>query len=147
MRLNIIKDSKLRLPRRKLKALAEIIGAAERAPDSAEVNVIVTHDAQIRSLNKMYRHIDKTTDVLSFPLERDERSAVIGEIYISETRAQSQARDFAHSVSTEILRLTCHGLFHILGYDHDTDETGDDMEARERRALEKLKSRFGHGRK
>jgi len=130
-----------------LKALAKIVGVAEHVHDNAEVNLIVTHDKQIRSLNREYRNIDKTTDVLSFPLESDEHSKTIGEIYISETRAISQAQEYAHSLSAEILRLACHGLFHVLGYDHDTDETGDDMEERERASLATLTMQFRQKRK
>ena len=130
-----------------MKTLAHIVGAAEHVNDNAEVNLIVTNDKRMRSLNREYRNIDKTTDVLSFPLEPDGRSEIIGEVYISETRAMDQAQEYAHSVSAELLRLTCHGLFHVLGYDHDTDETGDDMEERELASLGTLAMQFRQKRK
>ncbi len=141
MRLNILKDnvhSEVRLPRKKLEALAEIIGEQEGAIANSEVNLIVTGDERVRELNKQYRQLDKTTDVLSFTLERNEFSGLIGEIYISVPRAKEQASEFHHSLSTELLRLTCHGLFHVLGYDHDNDETAETMEALELAALANL---------
>ena len=130
-----------------MKTLANIVGAAEHVNDNAEVNLIVTNDNRMRSLNREYRNIDKTTDVLSFPLDPDGHSEIIGEVYISETRAMAQAQEYAHSVSAELLRLACHGLFHVLGYDHDTDETGDDMEERERASLATLAMQFRQKRK
>ncbi len=144
MQLNILKDTlpaspNIRLPRQKLEALAVIVGLQEKVSERAEVNLIVTGDEQVRALNKQYRQLDKTTDVLSFPMERDEYSDVIGEIYISLPRASLQANQFQHTISYEFLRLTCHGLYHIIGYDHDTDETAERMEALELRALEALK--------
>jgi probable rRNA maturation factor len=144
LQLNILKDTSptgqnIRLPRQKLEALAAMIGLREKVDESAEVNLIVTGDEQVRALNKQYRQKDKTTDVLSFPMERDEFSDIIGEIYISLPRASLQANEFQHAVSHELLRLTCHGLYHIIGYDHDTDETAECMEALESSALETLK--------
>ncbi len=143
MQLNILKDDyqagkTISLPRRKLATLAEIIGRRESVRESAEVNLIVTGDERVRALNKRYRQLDKTTDVLSFSPGSGEPSELIGEIYISAPRAREQAAEFQHSVTAEILRLTCHGLFHLLGYDHDTDEAAERMEALECEALKAL---------
>lgn len=77
----------------------------------------------MRSLNRRYRGIDRTTDVLSFPLlgPDDPRKAtdLLGDIVISVPRAAVQANQAGHSLREELDRLAIHGLLHLLGYDHE----------------------------
>lgn len=95
--------------------------------DSAEVNVILVNDQMIREMNKQYRNIDASTDVLSFPLgengkydENPETGAkMLGDIVISVEHALSQADMYAHGIEREIAFLTIHSMLHLIGYDHE----------------------------
>lgn len=79
---------------------------------------LVTGDAEVKSLNLRFRGKDATTDVLSFPLDQPDS---LGDIAISLGRARAQARERAHSIETEICILMLHGVLHLLGMDHETD--------------------------
>lgn len=91
-------------------------------------NVIIVDNNYIHELNKNYRHIDRETDVITFALE-DEKDMVIpddervlGDIYISIDKARSQAKEYGHSLLRELSFLAVHGFYHLLGYDHMTEE-------------------------
>jgi len=88
--------------------------AAER-----EFVCLITDDRELRRLNRQFRGADHATDVLSFP-STDRES--IGEIAISADRATVQARMFGHSVADEIRILMLHGVLHLLGMNHETDQ-------------------------
>jgi probable rRNA maturation factor len=105
----------VRLPRRKLTQLTEMILKDERRV--GEINLIFVSDAKMRAINRQYRKIDKTTDVLSFSLE-DDSDHLLGEIYISLTEAARNARELKVSLTKEILRLFCHGALHLCGIHH-----------------------------
>lgn len=99
---------------------------AENFEGSAEVNVTFVDDEQIRELNKQYRNIDASTDVLSFPMgdnkkfdiNPDTGAYVLGDIVISLEHAAAQAEKYGHSLQHEVAFLTVHSMLHILGYDH-----------------------------
>jgi probable rRNA maturation factor len=92
----------------------------------AEVSVTFTDDVRIRELNKQYRNIDKSTDVLSFPLgengeydiNHDTGAKILGDIVISIDHAEAQAEEYGHTLQREIGFLTVHSMLHLLGYDH-----------------------------
>ncbi len=95
--------------------------------DKVVFSVILTDDKKIHNLNKKYRGIDDTTDVLSFAFEEDESICyndfrLLGDIYISIPKMIRQAEDYGHSEKRELSFLTVHGLLHLLGYDHQTSE-------------------------
>jgi probable rRNA maturation factor len=113
-----------------LKKTSEKIYTQEKLLKTRGVNVILCSDYKIRRLNRTYRTIDKPTDVLSFPFAEDD---FLGEIYISLQRSAVQARRFALKYEDEVNRLFVHGMFHILGFDHETLTDRKSMERRERR--------------
>ena len=77
----------------------------------------------MRALNRQFRGKDTTTDVLSFPATHMPGvSTFLGDIVIAISVATRQAREAGHSVSTEMKILALHGLLHLLGYDHDSDD-------------------------
>jgi len=92
--------------------------AAIGSPD-ANATVAFVSDARIRELNSRFRGIDKATDVLSFP-ESDEDEG-LGEIAISVDRAAIQAEENKMTFDEEVAQLLLHGLLHLSGYDHETD--------------------------
>ena len=99
----------------------------ENFPGSAEISVTFVNDEQIRALNQQYRNIDKSTDVLSFPLgidgvydvNNDTGAQMLGDIVISMEHAVEQAKLYGHSLNREIGFLTVHSMLHLLGYDHE----------------------------
>jgi|SRR6185312_13890271 len=93
--------------------------AQSRIAHGREFHCLITGDAEIRSLNRRFRGKDSATDVLSFP--SDEKDP-IGDIAISLARARAQAKQCGHSTEEEICILLLHGLLHLLGMDHETDE-------------------------
>jgi probable rRNA maturation factor len=81
----------------------------------------------MRALNRQFRGIDAVTDVLSFPASDGSASsassvAFLGDIVIAEGVAKRQAKEHGHTLKTEIQTLALHGLLHLLGYDHETDD-------------------------
>ena len=110
---------------------------AERAP-SGEISLAFVGDRTMRRINRDYRGIDETTDVLSFSyLDEPHAGGVLGEIYVSPAVAETQALEARCNVSEEIARLALHGLLHILGYDHDTGRARRAMLGRQERYLER----------
>lgn len=98
---------------------------ARWAPASArgDVSIAVVSDRRMRALNRQFRGQDRTTDVLSFPATHMPGvSTFLGDIVIASGVAARQARDAGHPVGTELKVLALHGLLHLLGYDHETDE-------------------------
>ena len=100
-------------------------------------NVILVDNNYIHELNKNYRNIDRETDVITFALE-DEKDMVapdgervLGDIYISIDKARSQAEEYGHSLLRELSFLAIHGFYHLLGYDHMTEEEEKEMFGRQ----------------
>jgi len=105
----------------------------ETEPDAgSRVNLVFTTKRRIYQLNKSHRGKNKATDVLSFNLDNNGGdTSVFGEIYISTDIARAQAEEFDNTFSEELLRLTCHGLLHLLGYDHSGKSEAFKMQKRE----------------
>lgn len=117
------------------------------------LNVILTNPENIRKANKEYRNIDKETDVLSFPMfqkqeieELIEKSKteeqvvedVLGDIIISISRVEEQAKDYGHSFERELAYMIVHGFYHLMGYDHIKEEDKKIMRPKEEYILNKL---------
>ena len=114
------------LERRKTKelsriALARFATQAQRAASLAgTVSILLTGDAEIQRLNRQFRQQDKPTDVLSFPSASP--PALGGDIVISTRTARLQASQLGHDLSTEVKILILHGILHLAGYDHESDQ-------------------------
>lgn len=93
--------------------------------DAAGVTVAFVSDRAMREFNGMWRHKQATTDVLSFPAEQDEfekaEGARLGDVVISVEQAARQAKENGLTVDDEIAQLILHGLLHLCGFDHTTD--------------------------
>ena len=101
--------------------------------DSAATIAFVS-DKTIRQLNRQFRGVDKATDVLSFPADGDD--ANLGDIAISVETAAAQARENGLTFDEEVAQLILHGLLHLCGYDHETDNGEmNRLELRMRRRL------------
>ena len=94
--------------------------------ENATFTVILTDDEKVHELNKTYRGIDRTTDVISFALNDNGAFPgpinVLGDIYISIPKMIEQAETYEHSEKRETSFLAVHGLLHLLGYDHTLGE-------------------------
>ena len=98
----------------------------ENFEGSAEISVTFVDDEQIKELNKKHRDIDKSTDVLSFPLGENGKydvnpetgAKILGDIVISMETAVRQAEGYGHPLPREVAFWTVHAMLHLLGYDH-----------------------------
>lgn len=105
-----------------VKAAIEALLEAEDQPPST-VEVLLTDEDEIRSLNREYRGIDAPTDVLSFPSgEGPEGSGLLGEVAVCLPIAEEQAEARGVTVESEIACLAVHGALHLLGYDDESDD-------------------------
>ena len=100
-----------------------------------DIELIITTEDEIKDINKKYRNIDKSTDVLSFPYE-DMPMSPLGSIIISSGHVQSKAKELGHSTDDELTLLFIHGLLHLLGFDHETDN--GEMRQKEREIIKKF---------
>jgi len=104
-----------------------------------EIELIITDNETIRELNQEHREKDKATDVLSFPMDAPftEQSIFgmpLGSIVISADFVKQKADEFEHTIQDELSLLFIHGLLHLLGFDHETDD--GEMRAREKEIIE-----------
>jgi probable rRNA maturation factor len=127
---------------RAINAAAEMVDADV---GDAEIAVMLTDDAGIRTLNSNWRGIDKPTNVLSFPAlqptgprEPDDAPRMLGDIAIAyqttREEADQEQKPFEHHLS----HLAVHGFLHLIGHDHETDDEAEAMEALEQEILAQL---------
>ena len=108
--------------------------------DAVGATIAFVSDRAMRELNRMWRHKRGTTDVLSFPADQDKferlEGVTLGDVVISVEQATRQAKDNGLTLDQEIAQLILHGLLHLCGYDHSTDNGEmDRLELRLRRKL------------
>ena len=115
------------------------------------INIILTTSKNIKEYNKKYRNIDKETDVLSFPMfekeeleekiknEDFENIDILGDMIISIPKVEEQSKEYGHSFERELAYMVVHSFYHLMGYDHMTEEDKSVMRAKEENVLNKLK--------
>ena len=141
--------------------LARLVGdrvlEQENCPYEAQISLILTDDAGIREVNREYRGLDRSTDVLSFPMvdfpfpadysvleeddslfDLDSGELLLGDIMISAEHVTAQAEAYGHSVRREFCFLVAHSMLHLLGYDHMSPEEAAVMESKQEQALQSL---------
>ncbi|WP_295417779.1 rRNA maturation RNase YbeY [Sulfurovum sp.] len=106
-----------------------------------EIELIITDNKTIQELNREHREKDKPTDVLSFPMDAPftEQSIFgmpLGSIVISADFVRQKAEELGHSIQDELSLLFIHGMLHLLGFDHETDN--GEMRAREKEIIEQF---------
>jgi probable rRNA maturation factor len=112
---------------------------------AAEVSIRLTDDEEVRTLNRDYRHKDKPTNVLSFPMVQrdlidglansDDGEVLLGDIVLAAGVCAREADEKGVAMEIHATHLIVHGLLHLLGYDHEGDAEAEAMEAIERTAL------------
>lgn len=121
------------------RANCQLLVAAVSEANNRVFSVALVSDTRMKQLNEMFRGIDATTDVLSFPNEPDEfdpHKDNLGDIVISVEQAQKQAAENGLELENEIKQLILHGLLHLCGYDHEKDN--GEMDLRELELREKI---------
>lgn len=115
------------------------------------ITITLTTPENIKDINSKYRNINKTTDVLSFPMfEKDELDEkikrkqfefedVLGDIIISIKKVEEQAKEYGHSFERELSYMIVHGFYHLMGYDHIEEEDKKIMRPKEEKILNDLK--------
>ena len=161
MTINIDEEVEVKFDFEYKKVIEEVIEKVldyEKCPYECEVNVLFVDGEMIREINKEQREIDKTTDVLSFPmldyekpsdfsnLEDDDSlfdlesgELIFGDIVLNIEKIYSQAEEYGHSVLRELAFLVTHSMLHLCGYDHMEDEERKIMEDRQKEILDELK--------
>lgn len=124
--------------------LAERVAAAVArrdeliVPEEAELSLVLTDDARIRELNRDWRDKDKPTNVLSFPAadpDDDDPGPLLGDVVIARETTVREAVEEGKTLEDHVAHLLVHGLLHLFGFDHETDEEAEEMEALEREIL------------
>lgn len=128
----------------KIEDIVEEVLDYEGYSDDYDISISFVDNKEIHELNKQFRGVDRATDVLSFPMLSDEFEDVeyeemsLGDIVVSLERALEQSIEYGHSFEREVCFLVCHSMFHLLGYDHDTEEHTREMREKEEAVLTKL---------
>ena len=99
---------------------------------AAEINILLSDDASVRTLNSQFRHIDKPTNVLSFPAaEGPGKGNALGDIILGYGTVAREATEQNKSFLHHAQHLTMHGMLHLLGFDHEREDEAAEMEALE----------------
>ncbi len=110
--------------------------------EDLSVSIHICDSNRIKELNNEHRGKDSSTDVLSFPhMEIEEGFLYIGDIFINEDIIESQSKEIESDPLTEIKFLSMHGMLHLIGYDHITEEDEEKMTSMQREIFTNLKIR------
>ena len=154
-----IDDVEKRLKPEENKTVERVITAVlakEMFPHACYISVSVVREEEIRSINLEQREVDSATDVLSFPalefdssycltqeigpadMDPETGTVYLGDIVICNDILERQAMEYGHGKKREPAYLTTHSMYHLLGYDHETDEGKRDMRHKEETLLTEL---------
>lgn len=127
----------------KIQTAFDLFAKHERHLEEPEVSLIIVKNNEIQGLNKEYRNKDVPTDVLSFPVDQSVNEitgeCLLGDIYISFEKVEQQAKDYDHTLEREWLYLFVHGLYHLIGYDHLTDNDERNMDDKVEKILTEMR--------
>ena len=107
-----------------------------------DLTILIDTPERIQTLNRTFRNVDRVTDVLTFPAWEGEISlsadGYLGDIMICYDRAAEQAEEYGHSLERELSFLAVHGVLHLLGYDHMTEEDERIMREKQKTILDSI---------
>ncbi len=133
-----------------MKRVVEITLVAAGIGGPVDIGLVIAGDDTVRNLNRDYRGVDNTTDVLAFALSQPggdevehfimppDKTLHLGEIFISYPQAERQAEEQNHPLERELALLVIHGVLHLLGYEHERPEAGERMRAMESKVLDAI---------
>lgn len=121
------------------KSISEVL-KEENLDDNVQVSISFVGDEEIQELNRDFRGVDSSTDVLSFPMDDEFKieETILGDVIINTKRVVEQAEEFGHSNTRELSYLTVHSILHLLGYDHMEEEDKTVMRAKEKSIMKSL---------
>ncbi|MBT4907841.1 MAG: rRNA maturation RNase YbeY [Rhodospirillaceae bacterium] len=128
---------------------AAMAGADVSFASDVELGVRLTDDAEIRALNRDWRGRDAATNVLSFALDDapgdsimenspENGAAMLGDVVVAYETCAAEAVDQSKALAHHLSHLVVHGTLHLLGFDHETDDEAETMEALERAVLARI---------
>jgi probable rRNA maturation factor len=127
----------LGIERTRLSSLLLCTLEAEEAP-AGQLAVTMVSDGTMRRINREYRGVDGTTDVLSFSYVGEPHAGgVLGEVFVSPGIAAKQAREARRALAEEVAQLSVHGALHVLGWEHDTPVKRRRMLSRQERYVDR----------
>jgi len=133
-----------------LRRAVELTLVAAGLSSPVELGLVIADDDTLRELNRSYRGVDNTTDVLAFAFSQPgneggehfitppDKTLHLGEIFISYRQAERQAEEQHHPLKRELSLLVIHGVLHLLGYEHERPEAEQRMRAMEAKVLEAI---------
>lgn len=120
-----------------------------RLPKNSEVSIMIVDNSYIQELNFIYRQQNRPTDVLSFAMnelsddepdyDASEELNILGDIVLSLEQASLQSNEYGHSLERELGYLVAHGMLHLMGYDHETEEEARVMRSLEEKIMQAVK--------
>jgi probable rRNA maturation factor len=157
MEINVLIDEELKgkLEVSWLRSIAEQVLAAQGVGTNVELGLVITTRERVKQLNRDYLGRDEPTDVLAFSAREEVGADLppfvqppdgvlhLGEVIISYPQAVIQAEEYQHSIKREMIVLIIHGVFHLLGYEHDKPELKLKMRAREAEILSHIEEGLG----
>mgnify|MGYP001415870475 FL=1 len=123
----------------RLKNIVSLIFYDEGRVDN-EINLRILDDNKMKKLNHQFRNKNNTTNVLSFPSDdiSIRHTKNIGDIAISLEYVEREAKEEGKTFEDHMIHMLAHGVYHILGYDHESDEMATIMENKEINILNKI---------
>jgi probable rRNA maturation factor len=129
--------------------VADTVAKIAGLQKDSELSVLIVDNAYIQELNFIYRSQNQVTDVLSFAMNElsedepdclsPENTNILGDIVISLEQALEQSQEFGHSLERELGYLLAHGMLHLLGYDHESEDERKVMRDLEKKIMDKVK--------
>ena len=141
--INYFVKSKIKINKKQLIEIMKLILQEIKGNKDFEVGLHFIESNEMKDLNHTYRNKDKTTDVLSFPINQDnrikERTYDLGDVFINYELLEENANKKNINVNTEIALLFIHSLYHLIGYSHSKDEDFETMLTKEKAIWKKAK--------
>lgn len=124
----------------KIKKASKIIFKSEKLKGKLIFEISIQNNAESKEMNNAYRNKDYSTDVITFSLwdNSELKTSLVGEIYLNYEKTVEQAKLYNHSLYRETLFLICHGIYHLLGYDHQNKNDEKIMINKQYNVLDKL---------
>ena len=139
--IEIQNDNAYNVDESHLQAAVKVVLEQQAAPVNSTLTIVFTDDAEVATLNELYRGVPAPTDVLSFPADAPPiplEEHYLGDLIIAYPYASAQAKRLGHTLNDSLALLVIHGALHLLGFAHDTDDAKQAMWEAQAQALTAL---------
>lgn len=125
----------------KIKKASKIIFKSEKLKGNLIFEITIQNNKESKIMNNSYRNRNYPTDVITFSFwdSSEFKTNLVGEIYLNYEKTIEQSKEFNHSLYRETLFLICHGIYHLLGYDHQNENDEKNMLNKQYNVLDKIK--------